>query len=64
MSLMTEAGIIGPGMPGRAGGRSPAPAGASREPTYEGDFVLDEHLLLDCGRTLAGPRCITPSTAG
>lgn len=24
------------------------------EPTYEGDFVLDEHLLLDCGRTLAG----------
>jgi homoserine O-acetyltransferase len=25
------------------------------QPTYEGDFVLDEHLLLDCGRTLAGP---------
>jgi len=24
------------------------------EPTYEGDFVLDEPLLLDCGRTLAG----------
>jgi len=24
------------------------------EPTYEGDFVLDEHFLLDCGRTLAG----------
>jgi homoserine O-acetyltransferase len=24
------------------------------EPTYEGDFVLDEHLLLECGRTLAG----------
>ncbi|MGA9671036.1 MAG: homoserine O-acetyltransferase [Terracidiphilus sp.] len=23
-------------------------------PTYEGDFVLEEHLLLDCGRTLAG----------
>lgn len=23
-------------------------------PTYEGDFVLDEHLLLECGRTLAG----------
>jgi homoserine O-acetyltransferase len=23
------------------------------EPTYEGDFVLDEHLLLDCGRTLS-----------
>jgi homoserine O-acetyltransferase len=25
------------------------------EPTYEGDFVLDEHLLLECGRTLACP---------
>ncbi len=24
------------------------------EPTYEGDYVLDEHLLLDCGRTLSG----------
>ncbi len=24
-------------------------------PTYEGDFVLDEPLLLECGRTLAGP---------
>jgi homoserine O-acetyltransferase len=24
------------------------------EPTYEGDFVLDQHLLLDCGRALAG----------
>jgi len=24
------------------------------EPTYEGDFVLDEPLLLDCGRILAG----------
>ena len=24
------------------------------EPTYEGDFVLEEHFLLDCGRTLAG----------
>jgi homoserine O-acetyltransferase len=24
------------------------------DPTYEGDFVLDQHLLLDCGRTLAG----------
>jgi homoserine O-acetyltransferase len=23
-------------------------------PTYEGDFVLAEHLLLECGRTLAG----------
>ena len=24
------------------------------EPTYEGDYVLDEPLLLDCGRTLSG----------
>jgi len=24
-------------------------------PAYEGDFVLQEHLLLDCGRTLAEP---------
>jgi homoserine O-acetyltransferase/O-succinyltransferase len=23
-------------------------------PTYEGDFVLDEHFMLECGRTLAG----------
>ncbi len=29
--------------------RAPVPV-----PTYEGDFVLDEHLLLECGRTLAG----------
>jgi homoserine O-acetyltransferase len=25
------------------------------DPTYEGDFVLPEHLLLECGRTLANP---------
>jgi homoserine O-acetyltransferase len=24
-------------------------------PTYEGDFVLSEHLLLECGRTLVNP---------
>jgi homoserine O-acetyltransferase len=30
-------------------------AAKAPQPTYEGDFVLDEHLLLDCGRTLAGP---------
>lgn len=29
--------------------RTPVPA-----PTYEGDFVLEEHFLLECGRTLAG----------
>jgi len=31
------------------------PASQALQPTYEGDFVLDEHLPLDCGRTLAGP---------
>jgi homoserine O-acetyltransferase len=30
--------------------RSEVPA-----PTYEGDFVLEGHLLLECGRTLANP---------
>jgi homoserine O-acetyltransferase len=25
------------------------------DPTYEGDFVLSEHLPLECGRTLANP---------
>jgi homoserine O-acetyltransferase/O-succinyltransferase len=29
--------------------RTPIPA-----PTYEGDYVLNEHLLLECGRSLAG----------
>ena len=29
--------------------RTPTPM-----PTYEGDYVLNEHLLLECGRTLAG----------
>jgi homoserine O-acetyltransferase len=37
------------------GGTVAGPAQAVPAPTYEGDFVLDEHLLLDCGRTLAGP---------
>jgi homoserine O-acetyltransferase len=37
-------------------GTSTAPAGSrTLAPTYEGDFVLDEHLELDCGRTLASP---------
>jgi len=44
MSIMTEA-VTGSG-PGPA--RSPA-----LEPTYEGDFVLDQHLMLESGRTLA-----------
>src|SRR5271157_1021933 len=45
MSVMTEA-RIGTGT-AQAGTQVPVP-------TYEGDFVLDEHLLLECGRTLAG----------
>jgi homoserine O-acetyltransferase len=32
----------------RGGKKSPAP-------TYEGDFVVEEHLLLECGRTLVNP---------
>ena len=45
MSLVTEARL------GTA-----APRGAAvLSPTYEGDFVLDEHLLLECGRSLARP---------
>ena len=52
MSVMTETIIGAAGEPAgpfatKAGARVP-------EPTYEGDFVLDEHLLLDCGRVLAG----------
>jgi homoserine O-acetyltransferase/O-succinyltransferase len=44
MSVMTEA-VTGSGP---APARSPA-----LEPTYEGDFVLDQHLMLESGRTLA-----------
>ena len=45
MSVMTEA---------RNGAGTP-PAGTQvLAPTYEGDFVLDEPLLLESGRTLAG----------
>lgn len=46
MSVMNEA-VAGSGP---APARLPAP-----EPTYEGDFVLEEHLLLESGRTLARP---------
>src|SRR5579863_983224 len=46
MSVMNEA-VTGSGA---ASTRSPA-----LEPTYEGDFVLDEHLMLESGRTLAQP---------
>ena len=46
MSLMNEA-LTGSGP---ASTRPPA-----LEPTYEGDFVLDQHLVLESGRTLAQP---------
>ncbi len=40
-------------------GTSAAPASEQEtkvlDPTYEGDFVLDEPLSLECGRTLANP---------
>jgi homoserine O-acetyltransferase len=39
----------------RSGG-SPPPTGQNPlEPTYEGDFVLNDHLPLECGQTLAQP---------
>jgi homoserine O-acetyltransferase len=53
MSIMTEARLSAADQPGEA--KVPSLASQSPAPTYEGDFVLDEHLLLDCGRTLAGP---------
>lgn len=39
--------------PASAAGASPGRVTVP-EPTYEGDFVLDEPLMLDCGRVLAG----------
>jgi len=48
-------------MKGMSEARTPAPGTEASpakaqipEPTYEGDYVLDEPLLLDCGRKLAG----------
>jgi homoserine O-acetyltransferase len=38
----------------RTGIGTAPPGSAVLSPTYEGDFVLDEHMLLECGRTLAG----------
>ena len=37
----------------RSGGSPPAQK--TLEPTYEGDFVLNEPFVLECGRTLANP---------
>jgi homoserine O-acetyltransferase len=36
------------------GAAQPKPKAVRPAPTYEGDFVLNEHLLLECGRALAG----------
>jgi homoserine O-acetyltransferase len=38
-----------------AAGNAPASAPQALEPTYEGDFVLDGDLPLDCGHSLATP---------
>jgi homoserine O-acetyltransferase/O-succinyltransferase len=53
MSIMTEARISADAGPDQT--KVPGLGRQTPAPTYEGDFVLDEHLLLDCGRTLAGP---------
>jgi homoserine O-acetyltransferase len=51
VSVVTQTDTETPaGTAKRAGARGRVPA-----PTYEGDFVLEEHLLLECGRTLANP---------
>ena len=47
MSVLSEAQIG----PASGAGRAAATPAA----TYEGDFVLDEHLPLECGRVLANP---------
>jgi homoserine O-acetyltransferase len=52
MNIVTEARLSAGDGPGRA--KTQARAVAGPQPTYEGDFVLDEPLTLDCGRTLAG----------
>ena len=53
MSIMTAARIPAGVAPDRT--RAPEPGRQTPAPTYEGDFVLDEPLLLDCGCTLARP---------
>ena len=60
MNLMTDSftlsGASPPGPKNKAAtGVSSSAKSKTVEPTYEGDFVLDEHLLLECGRTLICP---------
>ncbi len=45
----TEVGVAQP-----AENIPPKPRTPTPVPTYEGDYVLNEHLLLECGRSLAG----------
>ena len=45
MSIMTEP---------KAGTGAASAASRVPAPTYEGDFVLDEQMLLESGRSLAG----------
>jgi len=49
MSVMTEPA------PATLTDVNPRQKPSSVVPTYEGDFVLEEHFLLDCGRTLVNP---------
>jgi homoserine O-acetyltransferase len=46
MSVMTQTS---------AGAGAPSAKQPALAPTYEGDFVIGEHLLLECGRTLVSP---------
>jgi homoserine O-acetyltransferase len=58
MSLMTEleSGQEREAVPGTTPRRSSAGSFSDPiAPTYEGDFVLEGHLLLECGRTLLRP---------
>ncbi len=50
MKVMTESSTGAEAWPAPRGSK-----GATLTPTYEGDFVLDEHLRLECGRSLARP---------
>jgi homoserine O-acetyltransferase len=52
MSTMNEGRVSA--NPGPGGAKAPASGPGTPVPTYEGDFVLEERLLLDCGRTLTG----------
>ena len=52
MKVMSQASQ--PAEEASAGGAAKTPRPPVPTPTYEGDFVLDDHFMLECGRTLAG----------